>query len=65
MVMVLIQDGNAKAAIELEKLWSTVTRGLPFLTLCGYPTSCFHAGAPDLVSGARTEHWALCHAGEI
>ena len=65
MVMVLIQDGNAKAAIELEKLWNTVTQGRPFLTLCGYPTSCFHGGASDLASGARREHWALSYAGEV
>jgi CheY-like chemotaxis protein len=65
MVVSLIEAGNPKAAIALENLWNTVTHGRPFLTLCGYPTSCFHGGASDLASGARHEHWALSHAGEV
>lgn len=65
MAVLLIEDGNVKAAIALEKLWSTATHGLPFLTICGYSTSCFHGGVPDFVATARTEHWALSHAGEI
>jgi CheY-like chemotaxis protein len=65
MAASLVEGGNTKAAIALEKLWSTVTSGLPFLTICGYSTSCFDGGAPDFVATARTEHWALSHAGEI
>jgi hypothetical protein len=56
-----LRDGNEQAAIALEKLWTKLTQGLPFLTICGYPTSCFHGGVPDFVSTARTEHWALSH----
>jgi CheY-like chemotaxis protein len=56
-----LQDGNEQAAIALEKLWTKLTQGLPFFTICGYPTSCFHGGVPDFVSTARTEHWALSH----
>jgi len=56
-----LQEGNEKAAIALEKLWTKVTRGLPFLTICGYSKSCFHSGVPAFVSTVRTEHWALSH----
>jgi DNA-binding NarL/FixJ family response regulator len=62
MVMLLIEDGNVKGAIALENLWNTVTEGLPFLTLCGYASSCFHGDAPDLASGARAQHFALGHS---
>jgi CheY-like chemotaxis protein len=62
MVMVLIEDGNVKGAIALEKMWTTVTQGLPFLTLCGYASSCFHGNTPDLMSGARAQHFALAHS---
>jgi CheY-like chemotaxis protein len=56
-----LQAGNEKAAIALEKLWTKITQGLPFLTICGYSRSCFHSGVPDFVATARTEHWALSH----
>jgi CheY-like chemotaxis protein len=65
MSMSLIADGNAKAATALEDLWDKLSQGLPFLTICGFSTSCFHGGVPNLVSRMRTTHWALSHAGEI
>jgi CheY-like chemotaxis protein len=65
MVVSLSADGNPKAVIALENLWNTLTHGLPFLTLCGYATSCFHDGAPHLWSGACAEHWAVSHASEV
>jgi CheY-like chemotaxis protein len=64
MAEVLLADGNAKAAIALERLWSTQTQSLPFFTLCGYGTSCFREHVPDLWSDVRNEHWALSHAGD-
>ena len=65
MVVSLIEDGNAPAAIALESLWNELTRDLPFLTLCGYASSCFHDGVPGLWSGACTEHRALSHAKDV
>ena len=65
MVMLLSADGNTRALLALESLWNTVTQGLPFLTLCGYTSSCFHDGEPNLWSDARTEHWALSHAQDM
>lgn len=65
MVVLLSANGNAEAVIALESLWNTLTRSLPFLTLCGYPTSCFHDGVPSLWSGACAEHWALSHASGV
>ena len=61
MSMLLTEEGNTKAATALENCWDRLTRGLPFLTICGYSTSCFHGGAPDLLSRMRTEHSALNH----
>lgn len=65
LVMSLISDGNASAAIALESHWNTLTHGLPFVTLCGYATSCFHDGVPTLWSDACAEHSVLSHAGDV
>ena len=65
MVELLSAEGNGKAVIALESLWNNLTRSLPFFTLCGYATSCFHDGVPDLWSGACAEHWALSHASDV
>jgi|RhiMethySRZTD1v2_1073278.scaffolds.fasta_scaffold05198_20 CheY-like chemotaxis protein len=65
MVRVLIADGNAEAAIALENLWTTVTRDRPFLTLCGYATSCFDNRASDLWARACAEHWAVSHTADL
>jgi hypothetical protein len=48
MVVSLSADGNAPAVIALESLWNRLTHGLPFLTLCGYDSCCFHDGVPNL-----------------
>ena len=61
MSMLLTEEGNTKAATALENCWDRLTRDLPFLTICGYSTSCFHGGVPDLLSRIRTEHSALNH----
>jgi CheY-like chemotaxis protein len=65
MVVSLIEEGNAAAAMALERLWNELTRDLPFLTLCGYASSCFQNGVPGLWSGACTEHRALSHAKDV
>lgn len=65
MVVSLISDGNAQAAVALENQWNTLTHGLPFLTLCGYAASCFHDGVPTLRSDACAAHSVLSHAGNV
>lgn len=65
MVMALTADGNAPAAVALESQWNTLTHGLPFITLCGYATSCFHDGVPTLRSEACAEHSVLSHANDV
>lgn len=65
MASLLSENGNVAAAIALERLWNEVTRGLPFLTVCGYGSSCFHDGAPNLWSDVCAEHWALSHAKDV
>jgi CheY-like chemotaxis protein len=61
MSMLLTEEGNTKGAKAVENCWDRLTRDLSFLTICGYSTSCFHGGAPDLLSHIRTVHWALNH----
>jgi DNA-binding NarL/FixJ family response regulator len=65
MVVSLIENGNPEAAVAIEKHWNTLTRDLPFLTLCGYATSCFHEGVPALWSEACAEHAILSHANGV
>ena len=65
MVEVLSAEGNTKAMISLETLWDTLTHDLPFLTLCGYSTSCFHDGEPDSWPGVCNAHRALSHAADV
>jgi DNA-binding NarL/FixJ family response regulator len=53
----LCQSGNLDAAIELERLWDELTRPLPILTVCAYPTEWLDQRAPpDLVSGICAQH---------
>jgi hypothetical protein len=65
MAALLSADGNATGVLALESLWNTITHDLPFLTLCGYSTSRFYNGAPDLWSDVCTRHWALSHTGHV
>jgi len=65
MVVPLSTAGNAEAVIALERLWNTLTHGLPFLTLCGYSTSCFHDRLSGLWSETCDEHWAASHATDV
>ena len=54
----LSADGNPTAAMELERLWNSLTHALPFFTVCGYDSACFHDDA-GLWSSACAEHWAV------
>ena len=65
MVEVLSAEGNTDAVISLETLWNTFTHDRPFLTLCGYATSCFHDGVPDLWPDVCHAHRALSHADDV
>ena len=65
MVVSLSEHGNAPAVIALESLWNSLTHDLPFLTICGYTSSCFHDGVPGLWSGACAEHGSLSHAKDV
>lgn len=65
MVVPLSISGNTRAAIAVERLWSTLTHGRPFLTSCAYPAACFHDGAPDVWSDTCDAHWMLSHAADV
>ena len=65
MVALLSEQGNAAAMAALERLWNRLTHHLPFLTICGYPASCFNDGVPDLWSRVCAEHRVLSHAKDV
>jgi hypothetical protein len=65
MTALLIADGLDTAAVALESLWTRLSHGLPFLTLCGYETSCLHDGVPTLWPGVNAQHLALSHASDV
>jgi hypothetical protein len=47
-------------ALELERLWNELTRGLPFFTICAYPINCFeHSEARNLLRNVWAEHSAV------
>jgi DNA-binding NarL/FixJ family response regulator len=57
--------GNTVGGLAIERLWNTHTEGLPFLTVCGYPLSCFREHASGLWPMTAAEHGALCHGSEL
>ena len=60
---VLCRRGTPEAALEVERLWDELTRSLPILTICTYPTGCFdHDGALGFVSGISAHHSVISHA---
>jgi CheY-like chemotaxis protein len=65
MVESLGNAGKTQAVIDVERLWTTLTHDLPFVTLCGYSTSCFHTRVPHLWSDVCTEHGMLSHASDV
>lgn len=62
MAAALCRDGKFSAAIQLERLWDDLTRALPFLTVCVYPTECFRQGDPELFLHTCVPHSAVCYA---
>jgi CheY-like chemotaxis protein len=60
---VLIRNGHAEAALELERTWDELTRALPILTICTYPQSCFESGASSaFFAGVCAPHSVISHA---
>jgi CheY-like chemotaxis protein len=53
----LLLNGNTHAALEIERLWSDLTRGLPWLGVCCYPMSCF----ADLTGREEFQHVCAQH----
>ena len=47
MVAVLWAEGNALAAIHLERLWNKLGSQRNFTLLCGYPSSAFQGADMD------------------
>lgn len=63
MSPLLCRNANPKAAIQLEHAWDTLTRRLPFLTVCSYPMELFsERGEPALFSPLCAPHWAVSHS---
>ena len=60
----LCARGNGDAAMALETHWESLTHALPFFTICGYATACFHGGRQDLWSAACEQHWAVSHTAD-
>jgi len=48
--------GNPQAAIALERLWDSLTRDLPFLTVCGYDTTALSDTGPDVWTNVCAPH---------
>ena len=60
----LLAAGNSQAALEVERLWDSLTRTLPFLTICCYPMSPFDSLHGRLFPQLCGEHFAVAHAPE-
>jgi hypothetical protein len=58
MVAVLWAEGNALAAIHLERLWNRLARQQDFTLLCGYPASAFQGPEMDFAF----EDVCSCHS---
>ena len=56
----LCRNGDFAAALELERIWNELTRGLSFFTICGYPIDCFdHSEARNHLPNLYAEHSAV------
>ena len=62
MAPLLLANGNLAAAITLETVWSRLTQGLPFFTVCGYPASCVQESDPEIWSQTYVPHRAISHS---
>jgi DNA-binding NarL/FixJ family response regulator len=54
-----ILDGTPELAVELEHHWDQLTRGLPILTVCCYPMTCFTDGREELLQQLCIQHSAV------
>jgi hypothetical protein len=62
MAVLLCRDGNVQAAVEVERIWSDLTRPLPFLTVCSYPIECFQdEESRKLFPSVCAEHGVVSH----
>lgn len=61
----LSEEGNTAATLAVERAWNRLTDPLPFLTICGYETSCFHDDVPDLLPSVYAEHVMIAHASDV
>ena len=61
----LLAEGNTEGAKLVERTWDTLTRHLPFFTVCGYPTSCFSEAMPDSWLNACGAHAAVSHSVNV
>ena len=64
VVELCVQD-NPSGAIALETCWNDLTGHLPFVTICGYASSCFNDRVPGLWGDACQAHGALSHASDV
>jgi hypothetical protein len=65
LVAPLSEQGNTAAIVAVEREWKTLTGGLPFLSICGYHTSCFHDDVPGLWPSVCAEHVVIGHANDV
>jgi DNA-binding NarL/FixJ family response regulator len=62
MAVPLCRSGNSEAAVELEKVWTLLSRSIPFLTICSYPLECFQDEVRSrLFPSVCHEHRAITH----
>jgi CheY-like chemotaxis protein len=61
----LAASGNPEAAIALESLWDKLSQGLPFVTICGYSSSCVNDRARDVWPLACARHHIVSYAGDV
>jgi DNA-binding NarL/FixJ family response regulator len=60
----LSAEGNVAGALALERIWNDLTHDRPFLTVCGYASSCFHDAHPELWTDISAEHGIVSHAND-
>jgi len=66
MAVSLCRNGNFEAMLELERIWSDLTRALPFFTVCSYPIECFFGPESlNLLPNVCAAHGAVVHARNL
>jgi DNA-binding NarL/FixJ family response regulator len=56
----LCRSGDFEAALEIERIWSELTRVLPLFTVCSYPIECFErSDARNQLANLCAEHGAV------